>query len=127
MRWTASTKIIGSAPIRTRLSDQDGEAQSVFLGGNIVQRTILLSVVVLLVLLTAGCLPGQGSYSDNSPAGFLSGIWHGWIAPLTLIGGLFSGVRIYEPVNNGWWYDFGFYMAVIGGFGGLTFTRRRRG
>lgn len=54
------------------------------------------------------------------------GIWHGWIAPLSLIVGLFnSAIRVYEPYNTGWWYDFGFYMAVIAGFGGLALVRRR--
>jgi len=35
-------------------------------------------------------------------------------------------VRLYEVNNVGWLYDFGFYMAILGGFGGLSLTRRRR-
>jgi hypothetical protein len=76
-------------------------------------------------VLFAGCFPGGGSYSPIEPAGFFSGVWHGWIAPLSLIVGLFKdGVRIYEPYNTGWWYDFGFYIAVIAGFGGIALSRR---
>ncbi len=89
-------------------------------------RAVVLLAFLVMVLLAAGCVPGQDNYTSESPAGFLSGIWHGWIAPITLIWGLFGNVRIYETVNSGWWYDFGFYIAVIGGFGGLTLTRRRR-
>ncbi len=89
-------------------------------------RFVILSLLVVAVLLLAGCVPGQDNYSSERPAGFLSGIWHGWIAPITLIWGLFGSVRIYEPMNTGWWYDFGYYIAVIGGFGGLTLTRSRR-
>ncbi|MBM4160419.1 MAG: hypothetical protein FJ217_04885 [Ignavibacteria bacterium] len=56
-----------------------------------------------------------------------TGIWHGWIAPISLIWGLFdSCIRVYEPINTGWWYDFGFYIAIIGGFGGIAFFRRRK-
>ena len=59
------------------------------------------------------------------PAGFFSGIWHGWIAPISLVVGFFkSEIRIYEIYNAGWWYDFGYYMAIISGFGGLSFLRR---
>lgn len=81
-------------------------------------------LILFFILLLTGCAPGVDNYSLEEPAGFFSGIWHGWIAPFTLILGLFSDVRIYETNNTGWWYDFGFYMAVISGFGGLTITRR---
>ncbi len=51
----------------------------------------------------------------------------GRIAPISLIIGIFDhNIRIYETHNTGWWYDLGFYMAVISGFGGLALTRRRR-
>lgn len=74
----------------------------------------------------SGCAPGGGHYGDDNPAGFFSGIWHGWIAPVTLIISIFSDtVRIYEVHNTGWWYDLGFYIALIGGFGGISFTRKK--
>lgn len=88
------------------------------------------STLVLLLLLSAtllsGCIPGGGTYDHQSPAGFFSGVWHGWIAPLSLILGLFNdSVRIYEPNNTGWLYDLGFYIAIIGGFGGINLTRSK--
>jgi hypothetical protein len=49
---------------------------------------IILLLVAVAVMLTA-CIPGDGSYEDR-PAGFLSGIWHGWIAPVSLIIGIFK-------------------------------------
>ena len=72
-------------------------------------------------------MPGDGTYGIDDPAGFFWGVWHGWIAPISLIWGFFnSGIRIYEVYNTGWWYDFGFYMAIISGFGGLSFFRRNK-
>lgn len=72
-------------------------------------------------------MPGDGSYVDAHYANFISGVWHGWIAPFSLIGGFFNpSIRVYEPYNTGWWYDFGFYIAIISGFGGLSLSRKRK-
>lgn len=52
------------------------------------------------------------------PAGFWAGLWHGIIAPIIFIVGLFTDkVKFYETNNNGRWYDFGFILG-IGGFSG---------
>jgi hypothetical protein len=88
---------------------------------------VVPSIALVAVLALAGCFPGGGSYPPAEPAGFFSGIWHGWIAPLSVIAGIFSeGIRIYEPNNTGWWYDLGFYMAIISGFGGLALSRKKK-
>jgi hypothetical protein len=88
---------------------------------------LLLPVLFILALIfISGCVPGGGTYDHQSPAGFFSGVWHGWIAPFSLIVGIFnSDVRVYEPYNTGWLYDFGFYIAIIGGFGGINLTRSK--
>jgi hypothetical protein len=89
----------------------------------------LLTFLLVLALACAlsGCFPGTAAYTPREPAGFFSGLWHGWIAPVSLIVGFFRPeVRIYEPLNTGWWYDLGFYIAVIGGFGGVALSRKRR-
>lgn len=93
---------------------------------NIKQVVIILLILGVLLVL-AGCAPGSGASSPANPAGFFTGIWHGWIAPISLIWGLFNpAIRVYEPINTGWWYDFGFYIAVIGGFGSISFLRRKQ-
>ena len=85
-------------------------------------------LIIMLLLLLSGCAPGDGTYSNAKPAGFLWGIWHGWIAPVSLIIGLFNkNIRVYEVINTGWWYDFGFYIAIISGFGGLSLFPRKKG
>ena len=91
-------------------------------------RLILAAVLLVTVALAlAGCAPGDGTYTIDHPAGFFWGIWHGWIAPISLIVGLFNhDIRIYETFNTGWTYDFGFYIAIISGFGGLGLFRRHK-
>lgn len=86
----------------------------------------LFVLVSMIVLLLASCLPGTVAL-EKQPSGFFMGIWHGWIAPISLIVRLFKPeVRIYDPINTGWWYEFGYYMAVISGFGGLSLARKSR-
>lgn len=89
----------------------------------------MLTVVLLaggLLLLLSSCMPGTQAMQERAPAGFFMGIWHGWIAPISLIGRLFNpAIRIYETQNTGWWYDFGYYMAIISGFGGLSLARKK--
>ena len=54
------------------------------------------------------------------PAGFWVGLWHGIIAPLIFLIGLFTTkVKVYETNNNGRWYDFGFLLG-IGAFAGSS-------
>jgi hypothetical protein len=54
-----------------------------------------------------------------TPAGFLAGLWHGLIAPITFSISLFNvNVRMYETNNNGRWYDFGFLIGISGSLGG---------
>jgi len=44
-----------------------------------------------------------------------------------LICSLFDGkAGIYEVYNNGFWYDLGFYMAIVSGFGGLSISICRK-
>lgn len=91
------------------------------------KKLILLAVIAVTMLALTGCIPGDGRNTTDELAGFFWGIWHGWIAPISLIIGIFKDhIRVYEVHNTGWWYDVGFYMAVISGFGGISFTRRKK-
>lgn len=92
------------------------------------KRTIglVLLMIFVLFLLTA-CVPGDGKNTSDDPAGFFWGIWHGWLAPISLIVGIFNkSIRVYEIHNTGWAYDLGFYMAIISGFGGLRLVRKQK-
>ncbi|HRY72859.1 MAG TPA: hypothetical protein P5165_06510 [Spirochaetia bacterium] len=91
------------------------------------RRAPLALAALLALLLCASCIPGDGKNSAEKPAGFWTGIWHGWIAPVSLVAELFKPeLSVYEEANKGFWYDLGFYMAVISGFGGLALSRKKR-
>ena len=71
-------------------------------------------------------LPGPNSKYQQSgarSAGFLAGLWHGLLFPLTFVISLFTpDVRIYETNNSGRWYDFGFVLgaSISAGGGGSS-------
>jgi hypothetical protein len=88
----------------------------------------LVLIALFAVLMLSGCIPGDGKATAGEPAGFFWGIWHGWVAPISLIISIFrDNIAIYEVNNTGFWYDFGYYLAIVGGFGGLSLVRRRSG
>ena len=92
-----------------------------------LKNLIYCFLIITIFFIVSGCAPGSGANTPKNPAGFFTGIWHGWIAPISLIWGIFNdSIRVYEPINTGWWYDFGFYIAIIGGFGGLSLFRKQK-
>jgi len=90
-----------------------------------MKKVTLIILITVLMLSLGGCFPTH-SNEKEAPAGFFKGIWHGWIAPVSLIAEIFdSNIKIYETNNTGWFYDFGFYIAIIAGFGGLALRRKK--
>lgn len=83
------------------------------------------AIVVALVLV--GCAAGDPRFTAGDPAGFWVGLWHGLIAFVTLVVGIFDGdVRVYEVDNTGGWYDFGFLIGVTALWGHRVVVRRKR-
>ncbi len=89
---------------------------------------LCILAALLACLALTGCMAGITEYSQSTPPGFLTGVWHGWIAPIALILRIcgMDSVRMYETANAGIGYDIGFYMAVISGFGSLALFRRKK-
>lgn len=87
-----------------------------------------LGAVLLLTSCAAGPNPDVGTGED--PAGFLLGLWHGFIILVTFVISLFTdNISVYEVANNGNWYDFGFVLGALislGGSGGGA-SRARKG
>jgi hypothetical protein len=78
-----------------------------------MKKTLLVVSLAVMVLMLSACVPGDGTSNSDDRAGFFWGVWHGLIAPITLIWGIFdSSVHIYEKFNVGWWYDLGFFIAI---------------
>jgi len=67
---------------------------------------------ILLISFLAGCFATVGDGLGESP-GFLMGIWHGILAPWTLLIRIFLDIRMYAFPNSGWGYDAGFMVGVL--------------
>jgi len=82
-------------------------------------RLYKLLVLIPFVLLVASCAAGDTQFSQETPAGFWWGLWHGIISVISLIVHIFNeNVSVYELHNTGAWYDFGFLLGVIFVWGG---------
>ncbi|HIT52711.1 MAG TPA: hypothetical protein IAD07_02090 [Candidatus Fimivicinus intestinavium] len=88
------------------------------------QWIAILLLALCLLLLLGGCVPHRAPSADA--AGFFTGIWHGWIAPVSLVLSFFGDYQLYESHNTGFPYNLGFYMAIISGFGGLALFRGKK-
>ncbi|MDD3098068.1 MAG: hypothetical protein PHU99_10145 [Candidatus Cloacimonetes bacterium] len=91
-----------------------------------MRNTLIIMLLVSMLLLSA-CAGSEQFKEGGKRANFFHGIWHGWIPPLSLVLSIFGdGIRMYEPNNTGWTYDLGFYIAILGGFGGFALTRKKK-
>ncbi|MDQ2692058.1 MAG: hypothetical protein M3Y68_08520 [Chloroflexota bacterium] len=97
---------------------------------------MMLSVLAALPLVLAACAPGADievttpetriqlttpgpnpqlneADEDGRVAGALQGLWHGLIAPVTVIGAFFNpAMQMYEVHNNGNEYNLGFLVGI---------------
>ena len=80
-------------------------------------RLIRFLIVALAILLIASCA-SQPAPDVYDPPGFLSGLLHGFLMLFSLIGSIFTDVRIYAFPNSGGWYDFGFFLGAASFLGG---------
>ncbi len=90
---------------------------------------ILTILVITGLLISTGCASPEAIEPCVTPSeadGFLMGLLHGFIAPITFIVSFFvNDVVMYAVNNSGWLYDLGFLLG-IGGFSGGVFKGRRR-
>jgi len=78
----------------------------------ILPKIILLAVISLL--LTGCTFAGDSSAITQGTPGFIMGLWHGIIAPYTLIVRFFLDIHMYAIPNTGIGYDAGFLLGIIG-------------
>ena len=114
-----------------------------------MKKLLITALPVILLVAITGCAPGSSvevttpetnvqlttpgtNPSVNEPAangvvaGVVKGLWHGIIAPVTLIMSFFNdAVQMYEVHNNGREYNLGFLLGVALVFLILGFSGRR--
>ena len=88
-------------------------------------RTATVWVCLSSGLILAACAAGDSQFTAE-PAGFFVGLWHGLIACIAFVVGLFyEGVEIYERTNTGAFYDLGFLFGIGLFSGGGHHSHRR--
>ena len=115
-----------------------------------MKKLLVLALSTILLVTMAGCGPDtnievntpDSSIQLNTPgvnplanepaengrvAGVVQGLWHGIIAPVTLIMSFFNEeVQMYEVHNDGKEYNLGYLLGVAIVFLILGFSGRRR-
>ncbi|GGB84618.1 hypothetical protein GCM10007424_25830 [Flavobacterium suaedae] len=83
-----------------------------------MKKTIL--ILVMLFLLVSCARHTSCDFPTEEQYGFWSGLLHGIISPIGLVGMLiYDDVAVFAPNNNGAWYAFGFLLGS-GGWGFLA-------
>ena len=54
----------------------------------------------------------SGNVITSNPPGFFQAVWHGLLAPYTLIVRIFVDIDMYAIPNGGWDYDLGFLIGI---------------
>lgn len=84
-----------------------------------------LSIIIFTFASCAGVEPVQECLKGKQ-YGFLYGLLHGFITPVSFVVSLFDdNVAIYAVNNRGGWYDFGFLLGS-GGWGMLAGNKSKR-
>jgi hypothetical protein len=78
-------------------------------------RKIILFVIVSIVMVGCASQPVSTSWD---PPGFFMGVVHGFCILFSLIGSIFTDVRIYAFPNSGGWYDLGYFIGAAMFLGG---------
>ena len=74
---------------------------------------ILFFLIIAGMTLTGFTFVEPGNVSSFGTPGFFMGVWHGLVAPYTLIIRLFADIYMYAVPNNGLFYDTGFLLGIV--------------
>ena len=81
--------------------------------------------ILFVAILLTGCASHYNADVIADPYGFFSGIWHGMIAPITILVNLLSwflslfdisflrDIQIIGRPNTGFFYYFGFFIGFV--------------
>ena len=78
-------------------------------------QIVLTAVLLASIQFTIACgfAEHQSEYAYHAPT-FFHGIWHGLLAPWTLLIRTFMDIQMYAIPNAGWLYDAGFLIGILG-------------
>lgn len=80
-----------------------------------MKKIILLMALLILLVSCAEVQPDLSKCLIGDTYTFWGGLWHGFIVPFSFIGSIFSDeITIYALNNNGFWYNFGFFIGIGG-------------
>ena len=92
-----------------------------------MKSILKIAVAGCALLALSGCIAGspeaQHAVGQGALMQFVLGLWHGFIAPFTLIGEIINHfapkllpwtLHLYEGRNTGIAYDIGFYLGLVG-------------
>lgn len=80
-------------------------------------RNLSLFLMFSSLILLGSCAY-QGEAAAADPPGFFKGLLHGFLIFFSLIGSIFTDVRIYAAPNTGGWYDLGYFLGASAFLGG---------
>jgi hypothetical protein len=92
--------------------------------------SLLILAVCLGTLLVVGCARQPEPPATGDLPGFFTGLLHGFLMFFSLIGSIFTDVRVYTFPNSGGWYDLGYVLGASmfwGGGGAGAKSSRGRG
>jgi hypothetical protein len=76
------------------------------------KKIILLTLSI--IFLTACTFAGDSSGLSQNFPGFVMGLWHGLVAPFTLIVRFFIDIKMYANPAGSLGYDIGFLLGLLG-------------
>ena len=92
--------------------------------------TLLVLALSAGTLLTLSCARQPAPPATGDLPGFFTGLLHGFLMFFSLIGSIFTDVRVDAASNSGGWYDFGYVLGASmfwGGGGAGARSSRGRG
>lgn len=92
-----------------------------------MRRAASVLLLLLAAVTLASCAHQPPPVKLIDPPGFFSGLAHGFLILFSLVGSVFTDVRVYAFPNTGFWYDVGYFIgasAFLGGGGGAARGRR---
>ncbi len=78
-------------------------------------RIALTTILLASIQFVSACgfAEHQAGYVYQAP-GFFHGVWHGLLAPWTLLIRALLDIQMYAIPNSGWFYDAGFLIGILG-------------